>query len=195
MSILLIQTQELSATQRDGESEGHETALLLAAKHDPHALSELYRLHYPAIARYIMRRVGQMSIAEDLVADVFLNMVRYLPRFRVGPTPFRAWLYRLATNRVNRWARWQRRRAWRQLQDDVCARNDQPRREEAAHVRAALLTLPLPNQTVLALHYLEAMRLEEIAAVVGCAVGTVKSRLARGRVMLRALLQEGEGVT
>src|SRR5438132_11748295 len=78
-----------------------EHRLLAAAKHDTNALSELYRQHYEAISRHVLRRVGQRTIAEDLVADVFLTMVRYLPRYRIGPTPFRNWLYRLATNRVN----------------------------------------------------------------------------------------------
>jgi len=172
-----------------------EHRVLEAAKQDPNALSELYQQHYEAISRHVLRRVGQPSIAEDLVADVFLTMVRYLPRYRIGPTPFRNWLYRLATNRVNRWARWQRRRAWRQLQDSPSPQREADRQSDAAHVRAALLTLPLHYQSVIALHYLEDMRIEDISQILQCAVGTVKSRLARGRDMLRILLAESEGAS
>jgi RNA polymerase sigma-70 factor (ECF subfamily) len=167
--------------------------LIESAKRDPQALAQLYRQHYEAISRHVFRRVGRISVAEDLVADVFLAMVRYLPRYRVGTTPFRAWLYRLATNRVNRWARWERRRACRKLHDVPSAAEAGDRAQKADHVRSALLALPLSFQSVLSLHYLDEMSVREIAQVVGCAEGTVKSRLSRGRDLLRAILTESEG--
>ncbi len=63
----------------------------------------------------------------------------------------------------------------------------------ASHVRTVLLTLPLPYQTTVALHYLEEMSLKEIAQVLNCSVGTVKSRLSRGRELLRIHLKESDG--
>lgn len=172
-----------------------ESRLIEAAKREPEALAQLYRRYHPLIARHVLRRVGQPAVAEDIVADVFLAMVRYLPRYRMGRTPFRAWLYRIATNRINRWARWQRRRAWQQLKHDVPGKADDAndRHHEAAHVRAALLTLPVHFQSVLALHYLEELSVATIAEVLDCAEGTVKSRLARGRELLRKTLQESDG--
>jgi RNA polymerase sigma-70 factor (ECF subfamily) len=129
------------------------------------------------------------------VADVFLAMVRYLPRYRVGPTPFRAWLYRLATNRVNRWARCQRRSACRQLSDVPAPADTSTSAHEAARVRSALLALPPRFQSVLSLHYLDEMSIHEIAQILGCAEGTVKSRLSRGRDLLRKILTESEGAS
>jgi RNA polymerase sigma-70 factor (ECF subfamily) len=174
----------------NGEAEHR---LIEAAKSDPQALAQLYRQHYEAISRHVVRRVGRIGVAEDLVADVFLAMVRYLPRYRVGATPFRAWLYRLATNRVNRWARWERRRTCRKLHDMPSAVQAGDPAQKADHLRSALLTLPTAFQSVLSLHYLEEMSVREIAQVVGCAEGTVKSRLSRGRELLRAILAESEG--
>ena len=107
--------------------------------------------------------------------------------------PFQAWLYRLATKRVNRWGRWQRRRAWKELHETPCPRRDQEQRDRAHHVRTALLTLPLHFQTTVALHYLEEMSLAEISQVLHCSLGTVKSRLARGRELLRQQLNESDG--
>jgi RNA polymerase sigma-70 factor (ECF subfamily) len=170
-----------------------ERRLIEAAKHDPQALSQLYRQHYDAISKHIARRVGRPAIAEDLVADVFLAMVRYLPRYRVGTTPFRAWLFRMATNRVNRWARWQRRRACRQLHDVPGPAKPDNCVQRAEYVRSALLALPLRLQSVLSLYYLDEMSIHDIALALGCAEGTVKSRLSRGREMLRATLAENEG--
>jgi RNA polymerase sigma-70 factor (ECF subfamily) len=59
------------------------------------------------------------------------------------------------------------------------------------HARTALLSLRPKHQAVLALHYLEGLSLEEVAAVIGCRVGTVKSRLSRARVALRDRLTHG----
>ena len=170
-----------------------ESLLIEAARRDPEALSQLYRQYYTRIYRYVLRRVGHRAMAEDLTGDVFVSMVRYLPRYRISAVPFHAWLYRLATNRVNRWARWQRRRACRELRETACPRLDQQQQEMADHVRTVLLTLPLPFQTTVALHYLEDMSLAEISQVLNCSIGTVKSRLARGRDMLRAQLKESDG--
>jgi RNA polymerase sigma-70 factor, ECF subfamily len=190
MLLLGSASEPTKSSQWDRETEDR---LVAAAKHDSQAVALLYREHYTAIARYICRRVGSPTVAEDLAADVFLAMVRYLPRYRIGPTPFRTWLYSLATNRVNRWARWQRRRACRQLHDVPGPDQTKDRAEDAAGVRAALLTLPPRFQAVLSLRYLEDMSIREIAQVVGCAEGTVKSRLSRGRDLLRKSLMESEG--
>src|SRR4051812_22812144 len=91
-----------------------ERQLVARAQRDPEALAVLYRAHYAAIASYVCRRVGDRHEADDLVAEAFLAMVRYLPRYRWSGAPFRAWLYRLATTQVNRWARRQRRWARQQ---------------------------------------------------------------------------------
>ena len=193
MSALLIQTDLVEQTNPLNHSPTAESLLIEAARRDPEALSQLYRQYYTRIYRYVLRRVGHRAMAEDLTGDVFVSMVRYLPRYRISAVPFHAWLYRLATNRVNRWARWQRRRACRELRETACPRLDQQQHEMADHVRTALLTLPLPFQTTVALHYLEDMSLAEIGQVLNCSLGTVKSRLARGRDMLRAQLKESDG--
>ncbi len=168
-----------------------EANLVERAKQDPAALALLYDMHYASIARYVVRRVG-LSDAEDLVADVFLAMVRHLPRFRDRGVPFRAWLYRLATNQVNRWARRRRRDAGRWLAERAAESKSSHSAEEAEVVRMALLTLPPRFQSVLTLHYLEELSVVEVARVLNCAEGTVKSRLARGRDILRVALQRAE---
>ena len=165
--------------------------LVERAKRDPNALALLYDTHYTAIVRYVARRVGP-SEAEDLTAEVFLAMVRYLPRFRSRGVPFRAWLYRLATNQVNRWARRRRRDARHRLAEFADRTGATCTTEQAEVVRVALLTLPPRFQSALTLHYLEGLSLAEVARVLNCAEGTVKSRLARGRDMMRAALQRAD---
>lgn len=168
-----------------------EDSLVNAARHDSEAMAQLFRRYYPPITQYIHRRTGDRAVAEDLSSEVFLAMVRYLPRYRIGNTPFRAWLYRIATNQVNRWASRKRRWNWLPLGNHAATEKESTS-EEAAHIRLALLKLPVHYQSALALHYLEDLSLETVSQVLGCAIGTVKSRLARGRAMLAKLLTEHE---
>jgi RNA polymerase sigma-70 factor (ECF subfamily) len=104
----------------------------------------------------------------------------------------RFWLLRIATNEVNRWVRRRGRQAAIGLQLELIEDRDNLATDQARQQRArqALLVLPPKLQAVLALHYFEGLALHEVAAVVGCRVGTVKSRLARARTALRRQLSK-----
>jgi RNA polymerase sigma-70 factor (ECF subfamily) len=181
-------TADWTTTSADGD-------LVDRARSDREAFAQLYRRHYDAIAGYVYRRVGDAHVTEDLVADVFLAMVRWLPRYRRRGVPFRAWLYRIATNAVNRWARTQRKRAMQSLSSEpalpattkVAEGNGAVDLEQA---RRVMLSLSPKHQTVLSLHYLEGLPVEEVATVLGCRTGTVKSRLSRAREALRGKLEQ-----
>jgi RNA polymerase sigma-70 factor (ECF subfamily) len=164
-----------------------ERSLVRRAVRDPDAFAALYRLHYPAIARYVRRRVGDAHAADDLIAETFTVAFEQLPRYRQRGLPFRAWLYRLASTRVSRWVRRQRLRAVVGLDIEPAAAVSDTE-DAAAAVRAALLGLPPRYQTVLALHYLEGLSIVEIGVVFGCRPGTIKARLHRGRERLRRRL-------
>lgn len=174
-----------------------EATLVERAKRDPHAFAELYRRYYAPLAAHVHRRVGDQHTTDDLVAEVFLTVMRSLGRYRNRGVPFRAWLYRIATNTVNRWARRRRSRfsgcsvglVTPSGVDTGCDRAAAAIEIERA--RAALLALPIRYQAVLALHYLEDLSVEETASVLGCRIGTVKSRLSRGRDALREKLKDG----
>ncbi|MGD8452908.1 MAG: RNA polymerase sigma factor [Phycisphaerae bacterium] len=168
-----------------------ERLLIEQAKRDRQAFARLYRRHYAAIAGYLYRRTGDVHATEDLTADVFLSVLRSLPRYRHRDVPFRSFLYRVATNAANRWARRQRRRH-QPLEEQAAPAGHTPadRAEAPELARQILLGLPPRYQAVLALHYLEGLAVEEVAAVLGCRAGTVKSRLFRARGLLRARLEK-----
>jgi RNA polymerase sigma-70 factor, ECF subfamily len=196
-SIAIVETVKTTDTAGDVLPIEDERQLVQRAKRDLAALAILYRSHYAAIYNHILRRVGSQHEADDLVAEVFLAMVRYLPRFRWSGAPFRSWLYRLATNQVNRWARRRRRLAHKQLSQMPIEETDSTDQQgepvwDLEQAQLALLALAPRYQTVLSLHYLEDMPLTEVAMVLGCRLGTVKSRLSRGREALRALLVRSE---
>ncbi len=172
-----------------------ERDLIQRARRDPEAFAELYRSNYDLIAGYIRRRVGDVHAADDLVADVFLTAMRSLPRFRYRGIPIRAWLYRIATNLVNRWAK-RRHRGHAMFVEFSATRNVESSdpadgRIDVEQARAAMMALAPKHQAVLALHYLEGLPLEEVAFVTGRRIGTVKSRLSRAREALRERLSQG----
>ena len=171
-----------------------EEDVIERAKRDPEAFAMLYRRHYAPIAGYILRRLGDVHAAEDLAAEVFLTAMRSLPRFRYRGVPLRAWLFRIATNAVNREVRRNRKR-WAQSSLEVDGYEptvgDAGDRFESERARKALLSVSPKLQAVLALHYLEGMSVEEVASVLGCRIGTVKSRLSRAREALRDRLKKG----
>ena len=173
-------------------AQASEDALIERAKHDRHAFAEVYRQHYRPIVGYVFRRVGDSHVADDLVADVFLIALRKLPGYRCRGLPFRSWLYRIATNRVNRWARGERRRLAQESRAaravGTAQRPDSPLTSD--EVRRALLQIAPKYQAVIALYHLEGLSTEKVAAVTGCRLGTVKSRLSRGRDALREHLQK-----
>jgi RNA polymerase sigma-70 factor, ECF subfamily len=178
------------AVQVDAWESGipDERRLIEQARRDPAALSELYRIHFPAIHAYVVRRVGDKNDADDLTAEVFLTMVRSMWRFRWQGAPFRAWLYRIATNQVNRWASQKRRHVTRQLEEALnkpTAMNSEDLLCDRELLHLALISLPSQFQAALSLYYLEEMSVREVGVVLGCSSGTVKSRLSRGREMLR----------
>ncbi|MCC6426371.1 MAG: RNA polymerase sigma factor [Phycisphaerales bacterium] len=186
-----------AAEQRMGQqmADGDDAGLIARACGNPDGFAEIYLRHYQAVAGLIYRRTGDQHVTDDLTADVFLAAYRALPRYRVGGTPLRAWLLRIASNRVNRWVRRGRGMI------DILARlarlrpvSEMPRevREYPVALRA-LLSLAPEYQTVMSLHHLEGLGIEEAALVLECPIGTVKSRLNRARAgMRRALGEMGE---
>lgn len=152
---------------------------------DEGAFAELFRRHEASAVRLAYALVGDRSAAEDVKQDAFLRTFRSLDRLHAD-APFSGWL---SQNLVWAARTLQRRGHWRhevvgvgELHAD--ARADFERQELRATLVGALQSLPLPAREVLALRYYFDLPEAEIARIVGCRPGTVKSRLSRA---LRAL--------
>ncbi|MCA1629538.1 MAG: sigma-70 family RNA polymerase sigma factor [Acidobacteria bacterium] len=146
--------------------------------------------------------------ARDLTQETFLQAFRSIAHFR-GDADLRTWLYRIAVNQArNRWRWWRRRRRDATVSLDAPARDSEqplsarlkdergrdPEGETLAHEReraldAALQTLARPYREVVVLRDVEGLSYEEVAAALEISVGTVKSRLSRGRAELRRRLE------
>jgi RNA polymerase sigma-70 factor (ECF subfamily) len=145
---------------------------------DEDSFGEFVRRHMDAVHRWMVRAVGEGD-ADDMTQDVFLRAYRGLPRFR-DQAPPRAWLAAIADNAIKNRSR-SRSRFRRIFAADRA-------RESGRAVLGALQKLPLEFRLPVVLRDLEEWSYEEIASSLELPIGTVKSRIARGRGHLRAIL-------
>jgi len=141
---------------------------------------------------------GDYHDALDLTEEAFIKAMRAYPRFRGDSDPF-TWLYRIAVNTLKKSHLKRARRAelWQEHQEVSPAPTTQTKTpehdtiagERAGLVRQAIADLPAPYREAITLRYIDEMSYEDIASAAGCAVGTVKSRIARGKALLAELLE------
>ncbi len=168
-----------------------EDSLIEHAKSDPRAFAKLYRMHYQMMANYLYRRTGDTHATEDLLSEVFLAAMKSLPRYKRRGVPIRFWLYRIATNAANNWIR-KKSKETNALKKCLYREVESQPTMESPEITRVLQALPAAFQSALVLHYVEGLSIEHIALVLNCRQGTVKSRLWRGRELLRTKLLIGE---
>lgn len=143
---------------------------------------------------------GRRTLADDLTQEVFLHLLRVLPRYDRS-RPFAPWLFEVAANLCRNKVRGERRRPAVSLDALVEASGDEPagpdpepcaaaeRNDELRRLREARDALPPAYRTILALHYEAGLSYEEVGrALGGLPLGTVKNRLHRARAALAARL-------
>ncbi|HET6519367.1 MAG TPA: sigma-70 family RNA polymerase sigma factor [Geminicoccaceae bacterium] len=148
--------------------------------------------HIAGLRRYALALSGgSRHEAEDLVQDTLARAIAAAHTFRPGADP-RAWLFSIMHNAFVSGVRG-RRMAEQELDDDWpdAAPPPQLLRLEARDVLAALALLPEPQRAALSLIALEEFSYEEAARVLGVPLGTLMSRLARGREALRRIVDGG----
>jgi RNA polymerase sigma-70 factor (ECF subfamily) len=154
---------------------------------DEAAFAELVERYAPRL-RYYLRRMLDAGDPDDVIQDVWLDVFRGLPALN-NAAAFPAWLYRVARDRVMRTLR--RRPNVQPLMDaDVPDEAEESfSAEDAACIHAALSQLPPEQREVLVLRFLEEMSYDDVAHVIGCPVGTVRSRLHYAKQALRRILE------
>lgn len=170
--------------------------LVAAAREDIEAAGRLYDKYYNDIHEYIYHCTFDSAASEDMTSNVFLSAFRHLGRYQWRQIPFRAWLYRIATNEVR--MHWRRKKCTasmiKQEQSGELARSEPSgsdriaAEEECRLLHKALLKLRLKYRTVIILRYFEDRAISEICEITGSKEGTVKSRLHRGLARLQDIL-------
>jgi RNA polymerase sigma factor (sigma-70 family) len=178
------------------EGGASDADVIAASLRVPAGFASVFDRYFDAIYVYLRRRVGP-EIAEDLAAQTFEEAFRLRGRFDERRPSARPWLYGIATNLLRNHTRRERRqrlahmRAWgdRPVSDGADAtvsRVDAATR--AGAVARALATLPDTERDALLLLAWGDLTYGEIAEALGVPIGTVRSRLSRGRTKLRELL-------
>lgn len=179
-------------------SDSELLRLMLAG--DEEALSVLYRRRQGAIYRFALQMSGSKTIAEDVTQEVFLFLMREGHLFDPARGSVSAFMLGVTRNHVLRRLRVDQHLA--PLGDDfdddvpllhgsaeVCPLEDLTRAETIESVRKAVLSLPSKYREVVVLCELQDLSYGETAEILGCAIGTVRSRLHRARALLLAKLR------
>jgi RNA polymerase sigma factor (sigma-70 family) len=164
------------------------------ANWDPPAWDEVVRAHSGRVYRLAYRLTGNRPDAEDLTQEVFVRVFRALDRYRPGT--FEGWLHRITTNLFLDGARRRARIRFEALPEDAERVPGRERSPEQVYVdenldddvQRALAALPPDFRAAVVLCDIEGLSYEEIAATLGVKLGTVRSRIHRGRSQLRETL-------
>jgi len=166
-----------------------------ATEWTPPTWEEIVREHSVRVYRLAYRLTGNSHDAEDLTQEVFVRVFRSLSSYTPGT--FEGWLHRITTNLFLDMARRRQRIRFEGLGEETAARLGDGGRSPAdafddrhldGDIQAALKALAPEYRAAVILCDLEGLSYEEIAATLGIKLGTVRSRIHRGRAQLRAAL-------
>ncbi len=199
-------TDALRLVRMDLKSDLSDSELLrLMLAGDAEALSVLYRRRQGGIYRFALQMSGSKSIAEDVTQEVFLFLMREGRVFDPSKGAVSAFLFGVARNHVLRRLRTEHllapladdsddEDAFSPASADMCPLEDLTRAETIESVRKAVLSLPPKYREVVVLCELQDVSYGETAEILGCAIGTVRSRLHRARALLLAKLRPATSV-
>ncbi|HEX4544738.1 MAG TPA: sigma-70 family RNA polymerase sigma factor, partial [Candidatus Acidoferrum sp.] len=182
------------------EQDRDDVLLRRAAKGDQEAFTLLYRRHQAALYRFALRMTGNSWAAEEVVQDVFMTLMREPKKYDAARGPVGAYLFGIARNRVMKHLERLPRELSLEEQNGNGARANESavnrftpvhwaeQQERSERVRAAVLELPAEFREAVVLCELEELSYEEAAQLSGCPIGTIRSRLHRGRALLLAKL-------
>jgi RNA polymerase sigma-70 factor (ECF subfamily) len=163
---------------------------------EPEAWDILFRRYQLPLYVYVFELVHDEQTSLDLVQETFIAAVRHISGLR-NDAKFGSWLFGIAHQKCLQ--RWRKQNREEILPDEIPDAPDESenspdnlliRQEQEAEFMNSLNQLPLPQRSVLLLHFVEDFSLEEIAGITGTAVGTVKSRMHYAKKALRKSLEE-----
>lgn len=157
---------------------------------DERAFTALYRLRQGGVYRFALQMTGVPAIAEDVTQEVFLMLIEQGRKFDPSRATLASFLLGIARNLVLR--RLGKERGMKELEDSASGDDlldDLTRRETIEQVRRAVLSLPAPYREVVVLCDLQDLDYQNAAEALDCPIGTVRSRLNRGRAMLAQKLK------
>lgn len=178
-----------------------EKELVKRAQKEPEAFSELYELNYSKIFGYVLKRVANLEVAQDITSEIFFKSFKNIKKFKWKNISFSSWLYRIASNEI---ANYFRKNKYRPvsfekisepislsnpIEDIIEAEEKLKEHKDFLEIQKKLSKLPDIYQEVIVLKFLEKKKIKEICEILGKKEGTIKSLLHRGLEKLRQLVE------
>jgi len=175
-----------------------EKELVEKAKKDPEAFSILYEKYYSQIFGYILKRVADLEIAQDITSETFLKALKKLWTFKWRGISFSSWLFKIASNEIANFYRKKKKLVSLEKISEPVANSDplgeimRAQEELEKHkdfliLQEKISQLPLKDQEVIYLRFFEKKKIKEIGEILGKREGTIKSLLHRAIEKLREL--------
>ncbi len=174
-------------------TESDEELIAAVAAGDREAFGAIYRRRRPDVYRFALHMTGSPAVAEDVAQDVFLAVIQTAGRYSPSRAAVLPWLLGIARNQA-------RRRLTERRYEPLPDGNREPavhadpvdgisRVRQTQALRCALAALPVVYREAVVLCDLQELTYQDAAGVADCAIGTVRSRLHRGRQLLAASLR------
>ncbi len=200
----------MSSNQLPGESYQMDALLVQKAQHgDNEAFDQLFQRHYARILNFCRNMEVDADTSEDIAQTTFVRAYESLTQLKDGKT-FVGWLYRIAVNLNKDRIKSEQRKPWSFLRDmfnnstdaydeerisEMTDKSADPQDRVVADalnhsIRNAIASLPKDYRAVVVMRHLENRDLKEIADLLHCPEGTIKSRLGRARMRLREELKD-----
>jgi RNA polymerase sigma-70 factor (ECF subfamily) len=187
----------IQATYKDSQLPGEARFVEQAKSGDPEAFARLYDAYVERVTRYIYFRVSEETDTEDLVSQVFLKAWENLDRYKIGSSPFIAWLYTIARNLVI--DHYRTKKDALPLEEAIALPSEMEMPDEEAQtrfdlqaMRDALQFLTSDQQQALILKYIAGLPNDSIAKIMNKQEGTVRGLQMRGLQTLSKYMQEKE---
>jgi RNA polymerase sigma-70 factor (ECF subfamily) len=183
------------------QNDQDEELLKRSSRGDEEAFTNLYRRHADVLYRFAVRMTGSSWGAEEIVQDVFMTLVREPGKYDAERGTLPAFLFGIARNKIMKYKeRLPREISLVERQEDgsgggLMLRDSftpamwAEQRERLEKVRTAVMDLPVEFRETVVLCELEEMSYEQAARLLDCPIGTIRSRLHRGRALLLAKLE------
>jgi RNA polymerase sigma-70 factor, ECF subfamily len=175
----------------DFKERDSEDLFTLIQSGNEDAFAELYRRYHAGIFRYAWQMSGSRSTAEDILQEVFLTFIQKMRAYDRSRGSLSSYLYGIARNMVMRWLEENQVKVVtsNEEQHEVIDPVTNPlaelsRGESIRRVRMAIMSLPARYREVIVLCELQEVAYSGAAEVIGCSIGTVRSRLHRARALL-----------
>ena len=172
-----------------------EQLIVAVAAGDREAFGALYRRRRPDVYRFALHMTGIPAAAEDVAQDVFMTVMHEARRYTPGRSGVVPWLLGIARNHA-------RRRLADRRHEPLPALGDEPgvnadpadgiaHSQRVQELRRALVSLPIAYREAVVMCDLQELTYQDAAEAAGCAIGTVRSRLHRGRQLLAEKMRGG----